>query len=84
MGNYPQALNYHNKALEIHENLNDRVGMAIDYANIGFVLKELNKRKEALESVENGLNILLELEKETGYHHPLIETLKEIKESLER
>ena len=56
--------------------------MAVDYSNIGIVLKDLNKRKETLESVENGLSILLELEKETGYHHPLIETLKETKKSL--
>ena len=36
MGNYNEALEYHNKALEIDEkDLNDRVGMAIDYNNIG-------------------------------------------------
>jgi tetratricopeptide (TPR) repeat protein len=82
MGNYQQALDSHNKALAIHEDLNDRVGMAIDYATIGLALNGMNKRKEAAESVETGLNILLELEKETDYHHPLIERLKEIKESL--
>ena len=35
MGDYPKALEYHNKALEIDESLNDRVGMARDYGNIG-------------------------------------------------
>ena len=37
MGNYLQALDYHKKALAIHEDLNDRVGMARDYTNIGLV-----------------------------------------------
>jgi hypothetical protein len=56
--------------------------MGTNYANIGAVLKELNKHKEAAKSVERGLNILLGLEKETGYHYPLIDTLKQVKESL--
>jgi tetratricopeptide (TPR) repeat protein len=82
MGSYQQALECHNKALEIHTSLNDKIGMGTNYANIGAVLKELNKHKEAAKSVERGLNILLGLEKETGYHYPLIDTLKQVKESL--
>ena len=35
MGNYQQALDYQKKALEIHTELNDMVGMAEDYNNIG-------------------------------------------------
>lgn len=57
--------------------------MGRDYTNIGRALKEMNQLREAVEAVGTGLNILLELEKETGYRHPLIKTLKEIKESLE-
>ena len=83
MGRLDEALEYHKKSLGIDEGLNDRVGMAGDYTNIGNVLKDLNKRQEAVESVEKGLNILLELKEKTGYHHPLIEKLKQIKESLD-
>ena len=36
-GDYPKALEYHTKAREIDESLNDRVGMARDYTNIGLV-----------------------------------------------
>jgi tetratricopeptide (TPR) repeat protein len=78
IGNNQEALDYHKKALEIHEGLSDRVGTAKDYGNIGPVLKELNKSTEAVESVDKGLTILLDIEKQTGYHHPLIETLKQI------
>jgi tetratricopeptide (TPR) repeat protein len=78
-----EALEYHKKALEIHEELNDIVRMARDYANIGLVLKNLKKTTEAVKSVDRGLIILLELETKTGYHYPLIETLKEIRESLD-
>ena len=82
MGNYNQALDYHKKALEIHEGLNDRVGMAEDYANIGVVLKKLNKSKEAVETVDKGLDILHELKERTGYHHPLIEKVGQLSDVL--
>ena len=82
LNDFGQALDYYVKALGIDEGTNDRVGMARDYWGIGIVLKGLNQRKEAAESVKKGLKVLLELEKETGYHHPLIETFKEIKKSL--
>ena len=62
MGNYPQALEYHEKALEIDKDLNDRVGMAMDYWGISVAFKGLNKHAKAMDSVEKGLNILLELE----------------------
>ena len=35
MGKYQQALESHNKALKIREELNDRVGLALSYRNIG-------------------------------------------------
>ena len=44
--------------------------------------QKLNKSKEAVESVDKGLDILQELKERTGYHHPLIETLKQIAEDL--
>jgi hypothetical protein len=42
----------------------------------------LGKIVEAIESFEKGLNILLELEMETGYHHPWIEDLEQMVENL--
>ena len=82
LNNFDGALDYYTKALGINESLNDRVEMAKDYWGIGQALKKLNKRKKAVESVQSGLNILLELEGEMGYHHPLIETLKQIRKSI--
>ena len=38
MDNYQEALDSFNKALKIHEELNDKMGMANDYHNISFVL----------------------------------------------
>jgi|GraSoiStandDraft_46_1057282.scaffolds.fasta_scaffold1021653_2 tetratricopeptide (TPR) repeat protein len=77
MGNYKEALEYHNKALDIDKQLNDRVNMAEDHYNIDSLLLKTDNKKEALESLSNSLMIiLLELENETGYHYPLIEELK--------
>jgi tetratricopeptide (TPR) repeat protein len=64
---------YHKKALEIHKELNDSIGLASDYANIGLALRKMGNHKEAFESVSKGLAILQEFEKKTSYHHPLIE-----------
>lgn len=66
--------------LEIQGERNNLVGIGNDYGDIGIGLKELNKRKEALESFEKGLHILLEFERQTGYRHPLMETHKKIRE----
>jgi tetratricopeptide (TPR) repeat protein len=76
MDNYKEALDYHNKALDIDKQLNDRVNMAEDHYNIGSLLLKRDNKKEALKSLFNSLMILQELEKETGYHYPLIEELK--------
>ena len=64
-GQYDDALKYHNKALEIDEELNDRVGMAKNYNNIGLVyygkgqyddaLTYYNKALEINESIEEQL-----------------------------
>ena len=43
MGDYHKALEYHNKAREIDESLNDKVGMAKDYSNIGIVYYDLGE-----------------------------------------
>ena len=73
MGRLKEALDNHNKALEIHKELNDRVELAGDYYNISFVLSKTSK-EEALKSLYNALTILEKFEKENNYHHhPLIE-----------
>lgn len=79
-----EALDFHNRALEIDKVRDDKVGLATDYANIGVVPKELGKNIDTMDSIIKGLNIFLKLEAETGYHHPLIDTLDGIKEGLER
>ena len=76
MKNIDEALDYQKKALAIHEELNDKVGMAGDYTNIGNVLSIMGNHKEALESFSKSLEILQEFEKKTGYHHPLIEQVQ--------
>lgn len=50
MGRLEEALDSHNKVLEIDKEMNDRVGLAGDYYNFSFVLAKTNK-KEALEYV---------------------------------
>jgi tetratricopeptide (TPR) repeat protein len=72
MGKLQDALENHNKALKIHEELNDRVGIAKDYYNISFVLSKTNK-DEASNCLYNALSILQEFERENGYHHPLMD-----------
>jgi len=76
-GNYDQLLDYHRRALTIHEELQDKVGMAKDYANIGLVLADIkNHKEEAIESFSKGLEIFQELEQNTGYHHPLSDKIQ--------
>ena len=47
--NTDKALDYHNKAREIDESLNDKVGMAKDYTNIGIVYYNLGEYHKALD-----------------------------------
>lgn len=56
--------------------------MGRDYNNIGLVLNDMDNNKEALDDLNNGLDILLDLEKTTGHHNPLIETIKQRIEDL--
>jgi tetratricopeptide (TPR) repeat protein len=74
-GKYDQALQYHNKALAINEVLQDKVGMARNYENIGDVLANTKNRKVAIESFHRGLEALKDLE-EAGHHHPLMEIIQ--------
>ena len=74
IGELQEARESHSKALKIHEELDDKMGMANDYYNISFVLSKTSK-EEALKSLYNALTILQEFEKENGYRHPLMENV---------
>ena len=56
-GDYRKALEYHNKALEIDEGLNDRVSMARDYWSIGDVYSNTGDHDKALELRTKALGI---------------------------
>jgi tetratricopeptide (TPR) repeat protein len=77
LGMLAKAIRYHTMSMQIHEDLNDRLGMAKDYNNIGLVYSDMGNYKEALKSFSDALTILQELEKETGYHYPLIEKIQD-------
>ena len=77
------AIEYHNKALAIHEELKDKVGMAADYANIGVVHASFGELDLAIQSVSKGLELLQELEQKTGYHHPETDSIREYFSELE-
>ena len=72
MGKYQEALDSFNMALKVHEELNDRVGLARDYYNISFVPSKTSK-EEALKFVYNALTILQEFERVNNYRHPLMD-----------
>jgi hypothetical protein len=72
LGRYIASLEYHNKALAIHEELQHKIEMAGDYRGIGLIPANIGDRKGAIESSSEGLEILKELEEETGYHLSVI------------
>ena len=49
LGQYSHSLKYHNKALEIDTELNDRVGLSGDYNNIGEAYPDKGQHDEALK-----------------------------------
>ncbi len=55
--NYTEAFNYHKKALEIHQKLNDKYQESIDLNNIGLVHKSIGEYKEAKDFFQNSINI---------------------------
>ena len=68
-GQLDESLQYHKKALEIHEELEDRVNLVGIYCNIGYVYIAKNDNKEATLAANSALTIVQEFEKETGYRH---------------
>src|SRR5262249_53442645 len=59
-------LDNHNKSLNIHEELSDRVGMADDYRNIGNVLNDMGDLQKALDNHNKSLIIHEELSDRIG------------------
>jgi signal transduction histidine kinase/tetratricopeptide (TPR) repeat protein len=57
MNNYPLALQYHFKALKIHEKSNRLVSQALTLNNIGTTFNNLKQPKKAIESFEKALKI---------------------------
>jgi tetratricopeptide (TPR) repeat protein len=57
LGMLTTALQYQKKALAIHEQLNNRVGMAVGYGNIGLVLRYMGNLKEALDYLKKAIAI---------------------------
>ena len=66
LGILSKALEYDSRSLGIHKELNDRVGLAGDYKNIGNVLGDMGKNQEALESHNKALEIDKELNDRVG------------------
>ena len=57
LGFYDEALEYHKRALAIHEETNDRVGMAQDYTYLGRLYRNKGFYDEALEYHKKALAI---------------------------
>jgi hypothetical protein len=70
------ALENIKKVLEIHGELQDKVERAEDYLDVRVVRANIKDHKAAIESHSKALEILQELEENTGYHHPLNDTIQ--------
>jgi hypothetical protein len=50
--------------------------MAKDYRNIGDLIANTGISHQAIEFYSKGLEIFKEIEENTGYHHPLSDTIR--------
>jgi tetratricopeptide (TPR) repeat protein len=62
IGMYAKAANYYKRSIAVHQELNDRVGMAVDYSNIGIALNKMGNYQQALDYHNKALEIDRELE----------------------
>jgi tetratricopeptide (TPR) repeat protein len=74
-GNLPAALEYYNKALKIDEAVQDKVRIAKDYRKIGDLYIKQNQSLKALDAFSLSKRILDELTQQTGYRHPISESI---------
>ena len=72
MDKHEQALDHHTKALEMRREMGYKVGIAMEYYYISFVLSNKRQNNEALNSLKDALSILVDFEIQTGYPHPLL------------
>jgi signal transduction histidine kinase/CheY-like chemotaxis protein len=66
LGNYPEALKNHFEDLRIHEELNDKVGIANAYVTIAAILNKLNEREAAIEKLSLARELFEEMYDTTG------------------
>ncbi len=65
-GNYPHALEYHQKSLQINDELGDKKGMSACYNNIGGVYVDQGNYPKAIECYQKSLKIKEELGDKKG------------------
>jgi len=61
LGNYPEALNNHEAALKIREEIGDKQGYASSYSNIGSIYRAMGNYPEALDHYLAALKIYQEI-----------------------
>jgi tetratricopeptide (TPR) repeat protein len=66
LGQYDKSLSNHIKSLEIHNVLNDRVSMALNYKNIGNVYSSKGQYDEAISYYKKSLEIYEDLNDRVG------------------
>ena len=70
--NFPFALKYHLKSLDIRERLNDLSGMAISYGNLGELYELTGKYNKSLLYQEKALKLKQKLGDKTGIANSLL------------
>jgi class 3 adenylate cyclase/TPR repeat protein len=66
LSDYPKALEYYSKALHINEEIGNKVGIAINLANIGYIYRELSDNPKAIEYYSKSLHINEEIGRKVG------------------
>ena len=61
VGNYEQALEYHEKNLKIVEELEDRKGVEVAYGNLGICYHSLGNYQKAIDDYNRSLSIAIEV-----------------------
>jgi tetratricopeptide (TPR) repeat protein len=83
MGDYSEALSYHEKALEIYQKTlpENHPDLAISYGNIGLVYNNMGEYSKALVYLERALDIL---QRALPSNHPHLQSVKESTEIVKK